>query len=71
MRTAVVLPAPFGPSRPQTVPDGTSKPTPSSAVVPPKRLTRPAASMAYVEVVMRSRCHTHRKITIMVKLCWL
>ena len=34
-RTAVVLPAPFGPSRPQTVPAGTSRSTPCSACVSP------------------------------------
>ena len=31
MRTVVVLPAPFGPSRPRTVPSSTSRSTPSSA----------------------------------------
>ena len=35
MRTAVVLPAPLGPSSPQTVPRGTSKPTPSRATFSP------------------------------------
>ena len=33
----VVLPAPFGPIRPQIWPGGTSKATPSKAVIPPKR----------------------------------
>ena len=45
MRTAVVLPAPFGPSRPNTVPMRTWRSTPASAVVSPKRLTRPSAAM--------------------------
>ena len=36
MRTAVVLPAPLGPSRPSTVPVGTAKSTPSSATTVPK-----------------------------------
>ncbi len=35
MRTAVVFPAPFGPSMPHTVPAGTSNETPSSAVFSP------------------------------------
>ncbi len=34
-RTAVVLPAPFGPSRPRIVPAGTSKETPARAWVSP------------------------------------
>ena len=52
-RTAVVLPAPFGPSRPSTVPVPTARLTPARAVVAPKRLTRPSAQMA---CVMRPRC---------------
>ena len=36
MRTAVVLPAPFGPSTPSTVPRRTARSTPSSARVAPK-----------------------------------
>ena len=38
MRTAVVLPAPFGPSSPSTVPASTPKDTPSSATTSPNRL---------------------------------
>ena len=34
-RTAVVLPAPFGPSRPRIVPAGTAMSTPASAWVSP------------------------------------
>ena len=46
IRTAVVLPAPFGPSRPNTVPAATSRSRPSSASVFPKRLTSPSARIA-------------------------
>src|SRR5687767_4541379 len=48
MRTVVVLPAPFGPSRPYTVPAGTVRSTPSTARVSPKTLTRPDVSMAFM-----------------------
>src|SRR5690625_2923907 len=48
IRTMVVLPAPLGPSRPKTVPRSTVRSTPSTAVVSPKRLTRPSASIAGV-----------------------
>ena len=34
---AVVLPAPFGPISPETMPFATSKETPSRATIPPKR----------------------------------
>jgi len=40
-RTRVVLPAPFGPSRPNTAPSGTARSTPASATVAPKRLVTP------------------------------
>src|SRR5262245_2149058 len=50
IRTAVVLPAPFGPSRPSTLPVGTKKSTPSSAVTEPKHFlswsTRMASSIS-------------------------
>src|SRR5258708_24727624 len=49
MRTSVVLPAPFGPSRPNTIPAGTSSPAPSSATVAPKRLTTPSTRTAGTE----------------------
>src|SRR5262245_34607933 len=39
IRTTVVLPAPLGPSRPNTLPAGTVKSMPSSATTGPKRLT--------------------------------
>src|SRR4051812_38977984 len=48
MRTTVVLPAPFGPSSPSTLPSATVRLTPSSAVVSPKRLTSPSTTMASV-----------------------
>ena len=41
-RTRVVFPAPFGPNSPKTVPSSTSRSTPASAVVVPKRLTTPS-----------------------------
>jgi hypothetical protein len=44
--TTVVLPAPFGPSRPKTLPPGMVRSTPSTAVVAPKRLVRPRATTA-------------------------
>jgi hypothetical protein len=47
-RTAVVLPAPFGPSRPRTVPCGTARSRWLSAVAFPKRLHRPSQAMAGV-----------------------
>src|ERR671921_160944 len=46
MRTVVVLPAPLGPSMPSTLPWGTTKLTPSTATLSPKRLTRSTASTA-------------------------
>ena len=42
-RTAVVLPAPLGPSSPRIVPGATPKDTPSSAWVSPYRFIRPSA----------------------------
>ncbi len=42
----VDLPAPLGPSRPNTVPGATAKLSPLSAVTSPYSLTRPFASMA-------------------------
>ena len=54
MRTAVVLPAPFGPSRPQTVPRGTANETPSRATFSPNRLTRPSTSIASFPLIRPS-----------------
>ena len=45
IRTAVVLPAPFGPSTPSTVPRGAARSSPASATVSPKRLVSPLASI--------------------------
>src|SRR5438552_18918254 len=53
--TAVVLPAPFGPSSPKTVPTGTSKSMPLSAATLPKCLASPSTRMA-VSVTGRF-CH--------------
>src|SRR6516162_6961515 len=46
IRTAVVLPAPFGPSRPSTLPASTARSMPSSAATGPKCLTSPLAPIA-------------------------
>ena len=45
-RTVVVLPAPFGPSNPKTVPCSTSKLNPSRAITSPYFLTRLLAWIA-------------------------
>ena len=47
-RTDVVLPAPFGPSSPSTVPVGTEKSTPSSATTEPNRFWRSSTMIASV-----------------------
>jgi hypothetical protein len=54
-RTAVVLPAPFGPSTPSTVPGRTARSTPASAVVVPNRLTSPSASIAFTGQLLSRR----------------
>src|SRR5579859_2802852 len=46
MRTAVVLPAPFGPRRPKTVPSSTTRSRPRNACVLPYRFSSPSARMA-------------------------
>src|SRR5580693_143495 len=46
MRTAVVFPAPFGPSTPSTVPLRAARSTCASALVSPKDLVSPVASIA-------------------------
>src|SRR5215468_10065744 len=51
MRTAVVLPAPFGPSTPSTVPRGTDRSIPRSARTSPNDLTRPSTRIAGPELV--------------------
>ena len=45
MRMVLVLPAPFGPSRPKHSPSATEKSMPSTATSSPKRFTRPRARM--------------------------
>src|SRR6266550_4781382 len=42
--TSVVLPAPFGPMRPNAWPGGIPRSTAFTATTPPKRFVRPAAS---------------------------
>src|ERR1700756_1244521 len=51
VRTAVVLPAPLGPSRPSTLPASTARSMPSSAPTGPKRLTSPWAAIAGSAIV--------------------
>ncbi len=46
--TAVVLPAPLGPSRPSTVPSGTVRSSPARACTEPNRLASPVAMIASV-----------------------
>src|SRR5690349_13532010 len=46
IRTAVVFPAPFGPSRPRIVPSGTLRSSPSRALVEPNDFRNPSASTA-------------------------
>ena len=52
IRTVVVLPAPFGPSIPSTLPSGTERLTPSTATVSPKCFTRLSASIAAREIMV-------------------
>src|SRR5262249_23085570 len=51
MRTAVVLPAPFGPRTPSTVPFGTDKSMPRSARTSPNDLVRPSTRIAGPELI--------------------
>ena len=48
MRIVELLPAPFGPRKPNVSPGRTAKSIPSTAVVSPKRLTRPRATIGSV-----------------------
>src|SRR5215472_2519067 len=57
IRTAVVLPAPFGPRTPSTVPCGTVRSIPRSARTSPNDLVRPSTRIAGPEVVCD--CDTH------------
>jgi hypothetical protein len=46
MWTVVVLPAPFGPRRPKTMPSLSARSIPSTAVTVPKRFVRPSPRVA-------------------------
>ena len=46
IRIVVVLPEPFGPRNPNTLPAGTARFTPSSTLARPKRLDSPSVAMA-------------------------
>src|SRR6185312_6647462 len=46
MRIVVDLPAPLGPKSPKHTPTGTSRSSPSTAVIGPKRLTTPRSDIA-------------------------
>ena len=46
MASVVVLPAPFGPTRPNMLPRGTSRSTPATATTAPKRLASPRSCTA-------------------------
>ena len=48
MRIVVVLPDPFGPTKPTTSPAGTSKLSPSTATTSPKRFDNESAAIAIV-----------------------
>src|SRR5487761_791193 len=50
MRTAVVLPAPFGPRTPRTVPRGTERSIPRSACTSPNDWVRPSTKIAGPEL---------------------
>ena len=64
MRTAVVFPAPFGPSRPRTVPVRTARSTPARAVVSPKRLTSPSAQIAWFMTSPVVVCHANNALAV-------
>ena len=50
IRTAVVLPAPLGPSNPKIVPSGISKSIPARACTSPNRFVRPVTRTAVVDM---------------------
>lgn len=69
MRTVVVLPAPFGPSSPKTVPAGTIRSTPFSAFLislPPYRLRSPSAWIAMSTCAHPNSNSTDRGSTVQV-----
>ncbi len=53
MRSVVVFPAPFGPRKPVTRPGSMVKLTSSTAVMSPKHLVSPQASMAAIVILLR------------------
>ena len=67
----VDLPAPFGPSSPMHVPNGTSRSRPSTAVSAPKRLTTPRSLIAvpFIPFSIADKtaglCSTHRSVRIL------
>src|SRR4051794_30702405 len=70
-RTTVVLPAPFGPSNPTTVPSGTRRSTPSRARTswprPLNTLTSPSAAIASaIESAFRGCCSQAREQALSV-----
>ena len=67
MRTAVVLPAPLGPSTPSTVPRRAARSTPSSACVSPKRLRRPPGFDGVVHAVEHRRARSQRPRTTLTR----
>ena len=48
IRIVVDLPAPFGPSSPSTIPEGTSRSSPFTAVMGPNCLTTPEREIAKI-----------------------
>ena len=67
IRIAVVLPAPLWPSRPSTVPAGTSRSRSRSAQRSPKRLPRPSARTPCA-VVVRCTAFVHHTNSLAVRL---
>src|SRR5215212_7653635 len=62
IRMVVDLPAPFGPSRPRQMPAGTSRSSPSTAVIGPNRFTTPLNSIAVKATLTlrtRQRANAH------------
>jgi hypothetical protein len=53
IRIVVVLPAPFGPSRPKIVPTGTSRSMPASACTSPNSFVSPSTRIAGSAIVLR------------------
>src|SRR5215813_1749447 len=71
--SAVVLPAPLGPISPRIRPSSTRRFTPSSAMVVPKVLRRPRASMLAMALwlllsIIRFRCAVRRLVEQLFRL---